>query len=254
MEKILKASELQSKIIKEITKLPKKKMSQQELEFLARYLGSSKTYLGAKTSDVLNIAKQYVGLQKDLAIGELELLLDLLFFSNTFEEHAIGGKIFTLLKPEIRQKISFDSIEKWLSQARGWVEVDVICQSSYTGKEVQENFNAWQKTIKRFSKSKIISLRRASLVLQTKPNREVIDEKMRMLAFETIDALKHEKDVLITKAVSWLLRSLVVQNKEEVKKYLLANEASLPRIAYRETMKKILTGKKIARRMNDQEK
>jgi 3-methyladenine DNA glycosylase AlkD len=228
----------------QVAKLPHKKMSKEELEFLARYLGSSKKYLGAKTGDVLSVAKQYAGLQSELSTSELTDLLSSLFFSDTFEEHAIGGKIFTLLKPEIRKQIPFFKIRKWLSKARGWVEVDVICQSSFTGKEVEGNFAKWEKAIEDFSQSKIISLRRASLVLQTKPVREVNNPKMRQLAYKIIDKTKLEKDILITKAVSWLLRSLTVQDKNEVKSYLEANKAYLPAIAYRETMKKILTGKK----------
>lgn len=228
----------------QIAKLPHKKMSDEELVFLARYLGSGKKYFGAKTGDVLNIAKKYVGVQSELSTKELTGLLSSLFFSNTFEEHAIGGKIFTLLTPDIRKQISFSEMKKWLSKARGWVEVDVICMSSYTGKEVEENFLNWKKAIEDFSRSKTISLRRASLVLQTKPVRELNDTKTRKLAFETIELLKHEKDVLITKAVSWLLRSLSVQNKTEVKEYLEKNKETLPAIAYRETMRKIETGKK----------
>lgn len=235
---------MHNEIKQKIAKLPRKKMSAKELEFLARYLGSDKKYLGAKTGDVLQIAKDFIKNHTNLSVEDLVDLLDKLFFADTFEEHAIGGKIFTLLKPEKRQEISFSEIEKWLSQARGWVEIDVICQSSFTGKEVHENFAAWEKTIKKFSKSKIISLRRASLVLQTKPVRELNDPKMRKLAFATIDLLKHEKEILITKAISWLLRSLTFQNKIEVREYLETNRQTLPKIAYREAMKKIETGKK----------
>lgn len=228
----------------EVAKLPKKTMSEDEQEFVQRYLGSQKKVLGAKTGDVLKIAKDIIKDQDHIEIGGLIKLLDQLFAANTFEEYIVGGKIFTLLKPKIRSLISFDQLEKWLSKARGWVEVDVICQSSYTACEVLERWAEWQKMIKKFSKSEIISLRRASLVLQNPSVRKTSDERLRRLAFQTIDKLKPEKDVLITKAVSWLLRSLVVCDKDEVKTYLLKNETTLPRIAYRETMKKIETGKK----------
>lgn len=241
MEKITK---LHNEIKSQIQQLPHKKMSDEELKFVARYLGSDKKYLGVKTGDVLAIAKNLSGKLSELSIDELTELLSGLFFADSFEEHAIGGKIFTLIKPEVRQKITFSKIKSWLGKAKGWVEVDVICQSSYTGQEVQEDFSRWKKTIDEFSKSKIISLRRASLVLQTKPVREINDPRMRKLAFATINTLKHEKEVLITKAVSWLLRSLTFQNKYEVKKYLEENKVTLPPIAYRETMKKIETGKK----------
>lgn len=231
-------------IKKELEKLPKKKMSQKELEFVGRYLGSSKKYLGAKTGDLVKIAR---GIDKDqgsISAKDLIKILTSLFSASTFEEHAIGGKIFSLLKPEVRAKIPFSILEKWLAKCRGWVEIDVICQSTFTGQDVFDRWTEWEKTIKKFSESSNISLRRASLVLQCKPARELEDKRFRKLAFETIEKLKLEKEILITKAVSWLLRSLTFKDKQEVKAYIIKNESTLPRIAFRETMKKIETGNK----------
>jgi len=222
--------------------LPRKQMTDEEQDFVRRYLGTQKKVLGAKTGDLVKIANEVV--KSDAKTDELIGILNGLFASETFEEHAVGGKIFTLIKPQIRSQISFSVIEKWLEKARGWVEIDVICQSAITGAEVQGRWVDWEKAIRRFSSSEIISLRRASLVLQTKPVREINDSKMRRLAFETVEKLKREKEILITKAVSWLLRALTVQEKEEVRSYILKNESTLPRIAVRETMKKIDTGKK----------
>ena len=78
----------------------------------------------------------------------------------------------------------------------------------------------------------------------TKAVRESADKKLSVLSFKNIDRLKREKDVLITKAVSWLLRSLVRNNKSLVNDYLKENKNSLPKIVVRETENKIKTGKK----------
>lgn len=236
-------------IEEKIAGLPKKKMDQKELDFVAMYLGSSRAYLGIKTGDLVKVAKEIAKTQDTFGTDELIALLNKLFNSKTFEEYIIGGKIFTFIKPENRAKIPFQVLGNWLIPAKGWLEVDVICQSAYTGKEILDRWGDWAKTIKKFSKSEYISVRRASLVLQVKPVREISDEKLRMLAFETIERLKGEKEVLITKAVSWLLRGLSDLNKEEVKNYILKNEATLPRIAVRETLKKIETGTKNNRKL-----
>ncbi|HOX40915.1 MAG TPA: DNA alkylation repair protein [bacterium] len=227
-----------------IEHLPKKEVSAEEEKFLKRYLGSEKKYLGTKTRDNVKIANFIIKEQQSVTVIELIKLLNQLFASSIFEEYVVGGKIFTLLKPEVRSQIPLSQLEKWLSQAQGWVEVDVICQSSYSGAEVLENWDEWQEMIRKFSASDNISLRRASLVLQNPSVRKTNNANLRKLAFETIEKLKHEKDGLITKSVSWLLRSLSDQNKAEVKEYLLKNEATLPRIAFRETLQKIETGKK----------
>lgn len=230
-------------IINRIADLPKKKMDNKEQDFVRRYLGTQKKVLGASTGNIVKIAKEVVK-DKNIKVGEIIELLNTLFAGGTFEEHAVGGKIFTFIKPKIRSLIPFSVIEKWLAKARGWIEIDVICQSAFTGAEVQDRRADWEKTISKFASSDNISLRRASLVLQTKPAREIDDKKMRRLGFETIGKLKSEKEILITKAVSWLLRALTVCDKEEVSDYILKNESSLPRIAVRETLKKIDTGKK----------
>ncbi|MFA5261863.1 MAG: hypothetical protein WC450_11610, partial [Candidatus Omnitrophota bacterium] len=62
-----------------------------------------------------------------------------------------------------------EKIKKEIEQIKkrnGWVEVDVICQSSFTAPEVLARWSDWQKAIKKFSKSSNIQVRRASLVMQ----------------------------------------------------------------------------------------
>lgn len=228
----------------EIKLLGKKQLSKNEEEFVRHYLGTKKKILGAKTGDIVKIARKIVSDQGTHSRDDLVKLLDDLFTAQTIEEHLIGGKVFTFLKPLNRKKISFEQLEKWLSKTNGWVEVDVICQSTFTAEEVLERWKDWEKFIKRLSENENIQLRRASLVLQNPSARKSNDKKIRKLAFATIEKLKSEKNVLITKAISWLLRSLAAVDNEEVKEYLVDNESTLPRIAFRETMKKIETGKK----------
>lgn len=232
------------KIKQELIKLSGKPKDEKEKEFVRHYLGTKKKYLCVKTADVVKIAKEISKKQNEYSSKEMLDLLNELFSGETIEEHMVGGKIFSLLTPENRAKIPFSGVKKWLENSHGWVECDVICQSSYTAVEVLAKWDEWKKAIEDFSKSKNIQVRRGSLVLECLSARKTDDKRVRKLAFETINKLKQEKEVLITKAVSWLLRSLVFQGKEEVKKYIIKNEKTLPRIAFRETMKKIETGRK----------
>jgi 3-methyladenine DNA glycosylase AlkD len=89
-----------------------------------------------------------------------------------------------------------------------------------------------------------IQHRRASLVLLVKPLLDSEYERIISTALGNVDALKHEKDKLITKAVSWILRSSVKRHRQIVGEYVFKNEASLPAIALREFKKKYTTGKK----------
>jgi 3-methyladenine DNA glycosylase AlkD len=64
------------------------------------------------------------------------------------------------------------------------------------------------------------------------------------VALQNIDRLKGEKEVLITKAISWVLRSMIKQYRKRVSAYIAENKTTLPAIAVRETMMKLKTGRK----------
>jgi 3-methyladenine DNA glycosylase AlkD len=146
--------------------------------------------------------------------------------------------------PKFRQTLDPKLLDYWLNFTCGWAEDDLLCQSNFTSEEVLGNWNKWKKLLIKFSTDKNINKRRASMVLLTKSLRESDDKRLSELAFEQIEKLKGEKEILITKAVSWLLSALVKFHKNELAIYLKDNQNSLPKIAYREAYKKVMTGRK----------
>ena len=101
-----------------------------------------------------------------------------------------------------------------------------------------------ERFLRTLSCDKNINRRRAALVFLTTPVRKSADKRLAALAFEVIDALKPERDIIITKAVSWLLRSMVQHHKRAVAAYIKENRHLLPALAVRETTRKIATGRK----------
>lgn len=211
--------------------------------FVLKYLGTDKEYLNIAAPARDKILKEVINETSDLQPKNIIGILDDLFGSGIYDYINFAGKFLSKNK-RIRNYISFDQLENWITQTKGWAECDSVCQSMFCGAEVLDRWTKWEKAIKKFASSSNIQIRRASLVLQIRPAREITDPKFRQLAFETINKLTREKDILITKAISWLLRDLSCQDKMEVKKYLKKNRSILPSIAYRETIKKIETGKK----------
>jgi 3-methyladenine DNA glycosylase AlkD len=67
-------------------------------------------------------------------------------------------------------------------------------------------------------------------------------------AFRRIEKLKSEKEIMITKAISWVLRSMIRHYRSEVSNYVDQNAATLPKIAVRETRVKLDTGIKTRRK------
>jgi 3-methyladenine DNA glycosylase AlkD len=155
----------------------------------------------------------------------------------------MAGKLLEYL-PQLRKQVPPSKVDEWLVNLKGWGQVDSLCQSNFTAEELLSDWNQWKKTIQTLARSKNPNKKRASLVLLTKPVRDSEDEWLARLALETIEHLKSEKDILITKAVSWLLRDLIKNHRRLVKEYLEKNKNTLPRIAVRETRNKLLTGRK----------
>lgn len=214
-----------------------------DADWVKKYLGTKRKYICLKSKDRDGMIKKYLKDLKVLGHKEVIQILDGLFSSDTFEDYNLAGKMLIRL-PEVSSELKMDQIKKWVSRSNGWAECDSICQSLFDEKEVLGRWSEWQEAIIEFSKDKNIQIRRASLVLQCKPNRKSTNPKFHILAFETVDRLKTEENVLVTKAISWLLREMSSQNPQVVRQYLDTNKDSLPKIAYRETMKKIKTGRK----------
>jgi 3-methyladenine DNA glycosylase AlkD len=135
----------------------------------------------------------------------------------------------------------------WLNRLEGWAEVDSLCQSNFSAEEALTQWDEWQRLLTELASNDNVHKKRASLVLLTKPVRDSEDPRLAEMAFKNIDKLKQNGHILVTKAISWLLRDLIKHHRQKVETYLKDNENTLPRIAIRETRTKLLTGKKTPR-------
>ena len=205
--------------------------------------GSNKASYSIKIPLLRKIAKDWIKKHPYLSLSEYTALLNSLYAGKSHEELSLAGKLLEYV-PDLRKQLGPCLLNEWLDKVEGWAEVDSICQSNFTPDEMFTQWLRWRDVIKDFSSDENIHKQRASLVLLTKPVRESNDAKLMKLAFKNIDRLKQEKDILITKAISWLLREMIKNFRSEVKDYLEKNEDSLPRIAVREVTNKLKTGKK----------
>ena len=147
-----------------------------------------------------------------------------------------------------QRKFNPKLFNKWLDHLEGWAEVDSVCTGDFTVTEIPENWDVWKKMIQQFSKSDNINKRRASLVLLCSTLRNLNDNNIAKIALESVDRLKNEKDILITKAISWILRSMEKHHRPLLVEYLSENKEHLPKIAVRETFAKLNTGTKTKRK------
>jgi len=228
--------------LKDIRGLESNKKKEERL-WVQKYLGSNKPTLCIKSKVNKDIARRII---KNNNLDEKQLvdLLDSLYSKGTtFEEIDLAGRLLGI-STKLTEKINPNKLDYWLNFTHGWAETDLLCQSNFTADEILSNWNVWKKLLLKFSKDKNIHKRRASLVLLTKAVRNSNDKRLSDIAFENVETLKSEKEILITKAISWILRELIKNHKKEVRIYMNKNKDELPKIAVREVTNKLITGKK----------
>lgn len=236
---------LYKKVILKLNKIPQSGTTK-ERAWVQKYLGSNKPTKCIKSSEMIKLGKNFIK-EENLNLKEYVSILDHLYKNaKTFQEIDLAARLLGVA-PKLRTQIDPNKLDYWLNFTHGWAENDVLCQNNFTDKELLENWSVWKKLLTKFSKDKNISKRRASLVLLVKSVRLSSDNKLSKLAFENIERLKKEEDILITKAISWLLRSLIKNHKNEVALYLKQNQDTLPKIAIREVQTKLETGRKTKR-------
>ena len=169
-----------------------------------------------------------------------------LFVGEAYEEKVLAA-ILLGANARMRRLGTPALADSWLDHLRGWAEIDSLCASIFGPDEMDVDWPAWRDLIRRLSRDANINRRRAALVLLTRPTRTSSDPRYRDLAFEVIEQLKSERPILITKAVSWLLRSMATRHGPAVGAYLEVQAASLPAIAVREARTKLRTGTKSGR-------
>jgi 3-methyladenine DNA glycosylase AlkD len=212
-------------------------------EWVQHYLGSNKPTLGIASKEMQRLGREVVEENNFNEKSLVELLDSLYSKATTFAEIDMAARILAVV-PTIRKNLEPELLDYWLNFTHGWAEDDLLCQSNFTAEEVLGNWPKWEKILIKFSNDENVNKRRASMVLLTKSLRESDDKRLSELAFEQVEKMKWETDILITKAISWLLRSLVKFHKDEVLDYLETKKESLPKIAYREAYRKAMTGRK----------
>lgn len=210
---------------------------------LDKYLGNTDPKYHLSNPDMRKLAKDWVKAHKEISVKDFTDMMRSLYKGKSFEEKVFGGLLLQAF-PKIRKELDPLVLFDWLERLKGWCEVDMTCQMAFSADDLQANWPAWKKLFAQLVKDKNVSRRRASLVLLAKPLRDSNDERIYKLAINNVEKLKSEKDIMITKAISWILRNSSLYHKSEIKEYILTNNESLPKIAVREALKKIETGRK----------
>jgi 3-methyladenine DNA glycosylase AlkD len=211
--------------------------------FSDSYLGNSHPRYPINAPAMRRIGKEWMRSHKTISSHEFTGLLTSLIQGVSSTEKVMAGILMDCATKDQRN-VHPKMFDHWLDHLEGWAEVDSLCTGEFTITSIPADWKKWKPVLNKFAKDKNIHKRRASLVLLCSPVRYVSDGEVADVALKNIDRLKHEKEVLITKAISWLLRSMVKNFKPKVAAYMKENKESLPKIAVRETLTVLKTGKK----------
>ena len=211
--------------------------------FLDSYLGNAHPRYAISAPVLRALAKDWMRSHHNLTCQEFSELIDSLIKAESSTEKVFAG---ILMDYATSEQGAFDPelFGDWLDHLEGWAEIDAVCTGAYAIKQIPAAWKKWRPFLKKLSVDKNIGKRRASLVFLCSPIAHSDDEDMAKIALGNIDRLKPEKEVLITKAISWLLRSMIRHHKKAVAKYVKQNHNTLPKIAVRETLVKLQTGTK----------
>jgi 3-methyladenine DNA glycosylase AlkD len=210
--------------------------------FVDSYLGNTNKRYAISGPKLRSVGKNWYKSQT-LTSKEFFQLITSLIKAPSSTEKMMGG-IFLDFNRKHLEEFDPKILDLWLNHLTGWAEIDTVCYGHFKVNKVLEEWTLWKKILTKLNKSKNINKRRASLVLLCKPLTRSDDKRLPALTLQLVDRLKSEKEVLITKAISWVLRSMVKLHRVTLQSYLAGSKQTLPSIAVRETLTKLRTGKK----------
>jgi 3-methyladenine DNA glycosylase AlkD len=210
------------------------------------YTGSGHPFFNVSAPEQRRIGRAWLAAHRGAGDAELLAVAARLFAGEAYEEKTLAAALLQA-SARARRIATPAMVDGWLDQLQGWAEIDSLCASVFGPEQMAAAWPAWKALIERLAADANINRRRAALVLLCTPTRTSDDPRFRDLAFAVVEQLKAERPILITKAVSWLLRSMAGRHAAAVAAYLDANAASLPAVAVRETRVKLETGTKSGR-------
>jgi 3-methyladenine DNA glycosylase AlkD len=207
------------------------------------YTGSPHMVYAVSAPICRAVLKRLVRDYKEASSDEWLALMDALIAGDSHEEKTMAGRLLGYV-PRVLRELEPERVDRWLGALVGWEEIDALCQSNFSADILLSRWSVWRSFLLALAQDENLNKRRASLVLLVRATSQSSDVRLHQLAYQNIETLTEEKDILITKAVSWLLRSMADTEPEAVRAYIDTCEVTLPSIAVRETRKKLLIGKK----------
>lgn len=197
---------------------------------------------GASTPVQRKIAKEWTRRHQDAPTREVLALVSALYCAPSFDERLMASYILSQ-NTRVIPGITEVQWNRWIAHIENWAVSDALSTDPF-GAWLLADRSRGVHYLKQLIESKNIWARRVALVGLMWVNREDASIPVRDLSFAFIKKTMHERDVIITKAISWILRTVADSYPAAVQAFIAKYENDLPAIAKRETLNKIQTGRK----------
>ncbi|MFA6511810.1 MAG: DNA alkylation repair protein [Patescibacteria group bacterium] len=197
---------------------------------------------GASTPAQRSIARQWTREHQQASAREVLSLVNALYCAPSFDERLIASYVLAQ-NVRVIPSITEAQWNRWIARIDNWAVSDNICGVPL-GTWVLADPARGEHYLKKLIASKNIWARRVAIVALTWVVRYNKSPRWKNLAFSFVRKTMHERDVIMTKAVSWILRALIHYHAPAVRTFVEKYENDLPAIARRETLNKLKSGKK----------
>ena len=196
--------------------------------------------IGVRVPILRKIAKDWLKKNKDVSDTEFLNLIQALWKQPIFELRSLAQELLMAHKKFLKQ-FDWKTGETWLEDVNNWVHCDVLSS------QILAFLVLWDKShlkeLKSYLKKQGKWHRRSAIVSLLQLIRKKQIEAKEVL--EMIDQIKSDKDPMIQKAISWVLREMIRAGyKKEVEKYLNQNKSIFATYVVREVTNKLKTGLK----------
>ncbi|MDD5038232.1 MAG: DNA alkylation repair protein [Dehalococcoidales bacterium] len=199
-----------------------------------RFFKEDVTAYGVKTATVTKIARKYFPEVEPLGKREVFALCEELLKSGYTEEAFIAAEWAYWLRDEYEPN-DFTVFERWLDKyIDNWAKCDTLCNHAI-GSFI-EKYPRYLVNLKNWARSENRWLRRASAVTLIVPAKQ---GKFLKDIFEIADILLMDKDDLVQKGYSWMLKEASRIHQKEVFDYVLSNSQLMSRTALRYAIEKM---------------
>jgi 3-methyladenine DNA glycosylase AlkD len=197
---------------------------------------------GVRTPHRREIARDWRRARGDVVFDDLLPVVEMLWNGDSQEERAMAMELLNQYPHHI-PSLTWDHFERWRFQVDNWVLADGL-GSTVLGPWLAASPDDRLDYLWYLIETEHTWSRRGALVATTPINDGRADSTLPDMTLELIERVKEERDPMITKAVSWVLRVLIKKHADRVSDYLEKNRDVLAAHVVREVTNKLRTGLK----------